>query len=125
MTKKSNGTTELKERKKQDEKLVFLLEESIPVESNARKKYAAEIALFYNSVFEKKLKHFIGEQLVELALVGNTELMSNILRSNINCFRLIDTWMKKMTNEHLGNLEEMRNGFTGDELTNKIKETYL
>ncbi len=106
-------------------KLVSLFEESIPIEGNARKRYVADIALFYQTVFKEKIKHFIGLQMEELAQIGRTESANDIIRANINCFRLIDTWMETKTNEHLGNLEEMRSAFgEGDEFRQKLKETY-
>lgn len=115
-----------KEKLEMDTKFLFMLEESIPVEGNARKRYVADIALFYHSVFKNKLQHFIGEQMVELSKIGQSELMTNIIRSNINAFHLIDTWMLQRQNEHLGNLEQMRQAFgTEDQFTEEFKKTYL
>jgi len=132
MIKKSEGTTqlqkEIKELKEQLElknKLVFMLDESIPKEQSERKKYVADVAFFYGSVFKKKIQEFIGSQLEELAQIGRTELGNNIIRSNINCFRLIDEWMEKMSNEHFGNLEEIRSSFkNNEEFISKIKQEY-
>jgi hypothetical protein len=51
--------------------------------------------------------------------------MTQTIRSNINCFRLIDEWMQKMSNEHVGNIEEIRNRFKDNEsFINNLKETY-
>ncbi len=124
MKKKSEGKPQL-EKKQIDKKLLFILQEAIPDTQNGRKKYVSDIALFYQTVFKKKLQHFIGLQLEELAQIGRTELGSNIIRSNISCFRLIDEWMEKMTNEHLGNLEEVRESFKeGEDLVNNLKKKY-
>lgn len=120
-----NRIKELEEQVKIKNDLVFLLDEAIPKEGTARKRYMADIALFYGTIFKEKLQHFISDQLTELAQIGRTELGSNIIRSNINCFRLIDTWMKDRTNEHLGNLQEMREKFKDEEeFINQFKETY-
>jgi len=109
----------------EETKLLFTLEESIPFTQTERKKYVSDIALFYQTVFKKKLQHFIGLQLEELAQIGRTELGNNIIRANINCFRLIDSWMEKMTNEHVGNLEEARESFKeGEELISNLNKKY-
>ena len=102
----------------------FLLEESIPPGETDRKRYVADIAFFYGSSFKVKLEHFIGMQMIELSQIGRTEKGNDIIRANVNCFRLIDEWCEKMTNEHLGNLEGLRNQFEGDDFINKMKETY-
>ena len=102
-----------------------MLKESIPISETGRKKYVADISVFYASVFREKLQHFIGLQLEELAQIGRTELSTNIIRSNINCFRLIDEWMEKMTNEHLGNLENVRQNLEIDkEFISDLKDRY-
>ena len=132
MIEKSNGISELKKRIKELEeqlelknKLVFCLDDTVPKEEMERKKYVADIAFFYGSSFKKKIQHLIGQQLEELAQIGRTELGNNILRSNINCFRIIDEWMEKKSNEHFGNLETIRSSLDSDkEFINKIKETY-
>jgi len=125
-TKKGEGKTQLNKNKEtQEKKLLFLLNESIPIGNTERKKYVSDISYFYASIFKDKLQHFIGLQLVELARVGQTELMTQTIRSNINCFRLIDEWMQKMSNEHVGNIEEIRNRFKDNEsFINNLKETY-
>lgn len=116
---------ELEEQLIIQNKFVFVLEDSIPKNETERKKYVGDIALFYTSVFKEKIKHFIGNQLEELAQIGRTELGSNIIRSNINCFRLIDEWMKQKTNEHIANVENIRQRFdTNEEFINNMKTTY-
>mgnify|MGYP003636722791 CR=1 FL=1 len=116
---------ELEERLELKNKLEFLLEESIPEGQGERRKYMSSIALFYSSTFKEKLKHFIGDQLEELAQIGRTELGTNIIRSNINCFRLIDDWLKEKTNEHLGNLQEVRESLgENGEFINEMKQKY-
>lgn len=132
MTKsESEGLTQLKKRIKELEeqlenknKLVFMLEEAIPEGQEERKQYVADIALFYGKIFKKKLQHFKSLQLVELAPIGRTDYMSNILRSNINCFNVIDEWMEEKTNEHLGNLETIRNSLDDGTLLDNMKEKY-
>lgn len=130
MTKTGEETLQLKKRIKELEeqlelknKLVFMLDESIPAEQSERKKYMADCAIFYGAVFKKKIEHFIGQQLEELVQIGRTELGSNIIRSNVNCFRLMDEWLEKMTNEHFGNLQEIRNAIGTDFISN-IKDKY-
>jgi len=132
MTKTSEETLQLNKRIKELEeevlwkdKLIFSLEDSIPKAQSNRKRYVGDIALFYQSIFKEKLKHFIGDQLEELAQIGRTELSSNIIRSNINCFRLIGDWMELKTNEHIGNVEEMRgHSDTDKDFINNMKTTY-
>ena len=64
-------------------------------------------------------------QLEELSQLGRSEVGNNIIRSNINCFRLIDEWFKTNANEHLGNLEEIRNSLgEGEKLADKLKKIY-
>lgn len=123
MKKNSKGIPSLKN--KTDKEFIFMLDEAIPVSQQERKKYVADITFFYATVFKDKLKHFIGLQLEELAQLGRSELGNNIIRSNINCFRLIDEWMVKIQNEHFGNIQEIRNSFTEDKgFINEIKKTY-
>ena len=98
---KGKLTKQPQKKNKEEKKLLFILEESIPFAQNERKKYVSDIALFYQTIFKSKLQHFIGLQLEELAQIGRTELGNNVIRANINCFRLVDTWMEKMTNEHV------------------------
>lgn len=132
MPKTSEGLAQLKNRIQELEeqlaikdKLFFMLEEAIPEGETGRKKYMSDIALFYSSVFKDKLKHFIGSQLEELAQIGRTELGTNIIRSNINCFRLIDEWMLKRTNEHIGNVEMVRQRMDENkEFISNIKNKY-
>lgn len=133
MTKEnSEGITQLKKRIKELEeqlevknKLIFSMENSVPTEQTARKKYVADVAFFYGTIFKKQIQHMIGLQLEELAQIGRTELGNNIIRSNINCFRIIDEWMEEKTNEHFGNLEQIRESFVDDkDFISKIKETY-
>lgn len=128
--KKSEGITQLKKRIKELEeqleikhKLLFMLDESIPKEQSERKKYVSDVAFFYGIVFKDKIQHFIGMQLEELAQIGRTELSSNIIRANINCFRLIDEWLRQRTNEHMGNLEDIRESFETDkDFINKLNK---
>lgn len=121
---KGKRTTQPK-KNTEDKKLLFILKESIPFSQSERKKYVSDIALFYQSIFKKKIEHFIGLQLEELAQIGRTELGNNIIRANINCFRLIDTWMEKMTNEHVGNLESIRKSLDeGEDFINKLQKEH-
>lgn len=116
---------ELEEKLEFKNKFISLMEESIPKDQNGRKKYMGDIALFYSSIFKPKIQHFITEQLEELALIGRTEELNNIIRSNINCFRLIDEWMEEKTNEHIGNIEEIRKTFDNNEdFIKNMKSTY-
>lgn len=120
--KKPKGKTQ--EQQEIDKKLIFTLDESIPTSQNERKKYMSDIALF-SSIFRPKIGHFIGLQLLELAQIGRTEIGDNIIRSNINCFRLIDEWLEKRSNEHFGNLEQTRQSFDeGKELIDELKKKY-
>lgn len=110
---------------KNKDRITFLLEEVIPTSQQDRKKYVSDIAFFYSTVFKSKLQHFIGEQLQELAYLGRDEEFYKTIRCNINCFRLIDEWMEKKTNEHIGNVENIRNTLDTDEkFINKLKEKY-
>jgi len=124
MIKKRKGKTPLEE-KEINERFLFMLEEAIPVAQQERKKYVSDIALFYQTIFKDKLKHFIGMQLEELAQIGRSEYGNNIIRSNINCFNLIDTWMKEKTSEHIGNVETIRNSLdVGAEIIKEMGEKY-
>jgi len=132
MTKISEGLPQLQKRIKELEeeleiknKLIFALEDSVPKIPTERKKYVADIHFFYATIFKNKIKHFIGMQLEELAQVGRSELGSNILRSNINCFRLIQEWFERMSNEHMGDVEEINNSLDSNkDFINKLKKTY-
>lgn len=117
---------ELEEKLEYKKQLVFTLDESIPNDQNGRKQYMSDVAAFYALVFKNKIPHFISLQMEELAVIGRTELGSNIIRSHISCFRLIDEWMQKCTNEHLGNLNEARQSFNEDDkVISNIKEKYV
>lgn len=123
MTKKAKGITPA--QKEINERLLFMLEEAIPRSQTERKKYVGDIAFFYATIFKKKLEHFIGIQLEELAQIGRTELSTNIIRANINAFRLIDDWMKLMTSEHQGNLDGVRNSFDDTKnIINNMEKKY-
>ena len=116
---------ELKELREQKTNINFLLEEAIPIIENERKRYLGDIALFYSTTFKNKLKHFIGMQMDSLSQFGRSEKDNDIIKANINAFRLIDEWMLKKTNEHLGNLQEMREMFADDkDFINNFKNTY-
>mgnify|MGYP001174082629 FL=1 len=113
------------EQQKIENKLSFILDEAIPTNPTERKKYMSDCAFFYATVFKEKLKHFIGMQLEELSLIGRTEKGTDIIRAHISAFRLIDEWFKINTNEHLGNLEEIRNSLEeGEKLADKLKKIY-
>lgn len=113
------------EEKQINEKLIFMMNEAIPTSQQDRKKYVGDVAFFYNTIFRKKLQHFIGLQLEELAVIGRTELGNNILRSNISCFRLIDDWCKEMLNEHLSNMNQVRQSFGEDKnIIKDLKDKY-
>lgn len=113
MNNKSHGKTELKTEEK---KLLFILEESIPVAQEERKKYVSDIAFFYSTVFKQKLKHFIGMQLEALATEGRPVVSDQFIRCSISCFRLIDEWCETMTNEHIGNMTQVRNSLDDNKI---------
>ncbi len=103
--------------------LRYLLEEAVPKEQNDRKDYVSDCAFFYRKIFKEKLEHFIGLQMVELSQLGRSEEGTVVLRSNINCFRLIDEWFIEKTNEHLGNITEIRNSLDESEgIINSLKD---
>lgn len=123
MNKKGNGRTEPKTKDK--ERITFLLEESIPKAQQERKKYVSDIAFFYSTIFKDKLKHFIGLQLEALATEGRPVVSDQFLRSSISVFRLIDEWMIKMTNEHVGNVENIRSSLdTNEKFIRDFKDKY-
>lgn len=110
---------------KEKERILFLLEESIPEAQQERKKYMADCAFFYSTVFKKKLQHFIGMQLEALATEGRPVVSDQFLRSSISVFRLIDEWFEKMTNEHIGNVNVIRNSLDEDEkFISQLKDKY-
>jgi len=111
-----NKIKKLEQQLEQKNTLEFLLQESIPQEQTDRKKYVSDIAFFYATIFKKKLQHFTGMQLEELSRIGRTEVADDIIRSNINCFRLIDEWMNIMSIEHFGDLEEIRESYEDDQV---------
>ncbi len=76
--------------KTEKDRIFFLLEESIPMSQQERKKYMSDCAFFYSVVFKDKLKHFIGMQLEVLAQEGRPVLSDQFIRSSISVFRLID-----------------------------------
>lgn len=122
-----NRIKELEDQLAYNDGFVFMFDEDIPKDQSARKQYVADIAIAYSKFFQKKIPHFISLQMQDLAQIGRTERGTDIIRSNINCFRIIEEWMKEKTNEHLGNLEEGRNGFDviknpDDDIINKLRE---
>ncbi len=105
-------------------KIKYTLTESIPKAEQERKKYMSDIAAFYAIVFKKKLESMIGSQYQALALLGKTDREYDQFRMNINCF-LIEEWFEDCTNEHLGDLEEMRKAAgNNDDFISNMKETY-
>lgn len=120
-----NEIEKLKAKIEQMDSIGFLLDEAIPKGETQRKRYMADISLFYSTIFKEKLKHFIGEQMEELSRFGRSREGDDFIRASINVFRLIDEWMLKRTNEHLGNLEELRSKVSDDkEFINKFKTIY-
>lgn len=115
----------LKDKLVENKSIGFLLDESIPEGETKRKRYMADISLFYGTIFREKLKHFIGMQMEELSKFGRSKEGDDFIRASISVFRLINEWMELRTNEHLGNLEEMRSKFGDDkEFINNFKKTY-
>ena len=124
MKKKVEGTTQTQEKRIQ-EKFRFMLNEAIPVNQEERRKYVGDVAFFYLSIFKSKLQHFHGLQLEELAQIGRSERLSDIIRANINSMRLINEWMQFCVSEHQGNLEGIRNALPdSEEFINDIKKKY-
>lgn len=122
---KGNGKTEPKNKDKDKERITFLLEESIPKAQQERKKYVSDIAFFYSTIFKEKIKHFIGMQLEALAQEGRPVVSDQFLRSSISVFRLIDEWMEKQTNEHIGNVNNIRNTLDTDkEFIKELNKKY-
>lgn len=120
-----NEIEKLKAKLELRDSIGFLLDEAIPKGETQRKRYMADISLFYSTIFKEKLKHFIGMQMEELSRFGRSREGDDFIRASINVFRLIDEWMLKRTNEHLGNLEELRNKVSDDkEFINKFKTIY-
>lgn len=86
-------------------KFESMLEENIPKEKNKRIAYMGDVALFYQKIFKNKIAHFITLQKDMLAVIGLTEAEYSLYRSNINCFHLIDDWMRKCDIEYSSEME--------------------
>jgi len=120
-----NEIKTLREEKTARDSVVFFLDEKIPKEEKARKKYMADISFFHNTIFKDKITQFISLQQEQLSQIGHPEKQYDIWRSNINCFRLIDEWMERCSSEYYGDLQEIRSRLDNDDdFINKIKETY-
>lgn len=120
-----NEIEKLKTKIEQMDSIGFLLDEAIPKGETQRKRYMADISLFYSTIFKEKLKHFIGMQMEELSRFGRSREGDDFIRASISVFRLIDEWMLIRTNEHLGNLEELRSKVKDDsEFISKFKTIY-
>lgn len=90
-----------------------------------RKKYVSDVTMSYVTVFKKQFPQFIFDQQQFLSMFGRSEKEYDIIRCNINVIRLFEEWMIRMTNEHLGDLEESRNKVEETEdFTNNLRETY-
>tara|TARA_B110000503_G_C6848146_1_gene289645 strand:- start:54 stop:428 length:375 start_codon:yes stop_codon:yes gene_type:complete len=113
MKKKSHPQRELTQ-KEIDEKLELMLNEALPTSQQERKKFMSDCAFFYVTIFKKKLQHFRLLQMEELSYLGRDDKFYDTLRSNINCFNLINKWFETMTSEHVGNTEEIRNSLHDD-----------
>jgi len=127
----SKGLTQLQNKIKDldhlldNRRVYFLLEENIPEGETGRKKYVGDVAYFYSTIFKDKLAHLIGLQMEELSQVGRDVGWYSMIRSNINALRLIDEWSDKMTKEHFGNLEQMRESFDSDkDFISNLKDKY-
>jgi len=120
-----NEIERLKAKLELKDSIGFLLDEAIPKGETQRKRYMADISLFYSTIFKEKLKHFIGEQMEELSRFGRSREGDDFIRASIEVFRLINEWMLTRTNEHLGNLEELRSKFSDDkQFIDKFKTIY-
>lgn len=90
-----------------------------------RKKYVSDVTMCYVTVFKKQFPQFIFDQQQFLSIIGRSEKEYDIIRCNINVIRLFEEWMIRMTNEHLGDLEESRNKVEETEdFTSNLRETY-
>lgn len=120
-----NEIERLKAKLEQVDSIGFLLDEAVPKGETQRKRYMADISLFYSTIFKDKLKHFIGEEMEELSRFGRSREGDDFIRASIEVFRKINEWMLMRTNEHLGNLEELRSKFKDDsEFISKFKTIY-
>ena len=125
MIKKAKRIPPAPKNRIEENKLNFILEDSIPKTQTERKKFVADCAFFYSTIFKKKLEHFVGMELLELSIRGRTKEYDDMIRANINCFTQINSWMEKMYSEHLGNMNEIRNSFDEDkDIINKLNKTY-
>lgn len=123
MNKTSQRKTPLKIE--EENKLLFRLEENIPKSQQERKKYVGDIAYFFSSIFQTKLQHFIGEQLLDLSIRGRSKEQDDMIRANIYCFGLIEKWMKEKTSEHIGNVTNIRNSLDDDgKFSDTLKDKY-
>lgn len=121
----SKENNSLKNDRGKNREFLHMLDESIPKEEIARKKYMGDVTAFHQLAFKEKLKHFISMQYEELGRLGHTDKEYELYRSNINCFFLIDEWMLKCTREHLGDLATMRQkAVSDDEFITKMKDLY-
>lgn len=100
-------------------------EDSIPKDQTGRKNYVSQIAAFYGVIFKEQLRTMVGQQLQMLSRVGLTKQEEDIFRSNINCLHLINEWCEERTNEHLGNLQNLREQLEdSSDITSEIRDKY-
>lgn len=102
------------------------IKSDIPEETNARRGYMSDVTLFYSKIFKKKINHMISLQKDALAIIGKKEQEYDLYRSNINCFSLIDDWMRECEVEHFQNVQIKRD-FVEDNSTlevDNIKNKY-
>ena len=110
------GRKEIEKLKKENQELrdellartLFIkqFDSSLPNDYEKRKAACLNIHTIYQMTLKKQLANMIAEQAETLALIGTSEKLSDIYRSNINCLRLIDEWFESRSNEYLAMINE-------------------
>lgn len=125
-----NGRLTVQLMKKHQEEMprqnfIHSIREDIPEEQNARKAYFADITMFYNKIFKKKLAQMISKQKDSLAMAGLSQQDYDFFRATINALYLVDNWCSYSEREHLSYLQEARQRVdTGSEVVDTISKKY-
>lgn len=124
--KLSDDLKKYEEAESKKKNFIFLMNENIPEEQNARKNYFSDITMFYNKIFKSKISELVSAQKNALAIIGRKEEEYSFFRACINVFSLLEDWFVRSEREHLSDLEEARQAVENsegmvDEITRKYK----
>lgn len=88
----------------------YNIEDRSPSDTLERKAYMTRVALFFQEIFNDRLKLMISEQQQELSNPTNPEKYDQFIKGTINALSLLLDWGDQCINEHLADNQNKNNG---------------